>query len=698
MNSTKGTGDRSASLDPVYRRVEVMREFSDAVHAAFTTLKATLAHIGIADIKSPRPTFHLVRRVWPQDRDAAASFAYSFYAPEALDPDSDVAGKLIERIFQDLDQKLHPPFSTYLDWMREKRNVQAVRQAIKWFEAERTRAQFHEWFEAERTRAQSQGGGGEETLRRNLVHYLLLLFSRTPIDGGIATTLLKEEYRPKGPKDLATLPIMYVETYRGTSSEGGALPPLRVVPLSGSDENGKPFKTEQDSVSDLPDFFLDIMDPWFREGTLPDPKPGERRVSLSASREGLHMLWLPVFDFVRGDRNAGFFLGWAFQQLWQDASGSNDLTETPEVLRAMREYAVACRQPFALLSSRLSEQGLREVLAQDPSRDTDAVKGAVDSLKRHLYLVQAWDPVDEPGACTPEAGDWCVDGDGRLKVSLGPGRFDDQELFWRESLKHRPPTIVLRPREGEFSRPHDDDATECYGQIARWVRVIFSFFQQTLLRLEHARVAEAHRVKGDLVATFSHSFGKVADSAAQALQVSSPAEIVQRVQRILNGALEDLPKNSREQIRRIVQELEPLSTIATNPGVHLFTAYLKPQIEQLYNSVALVERVRDPKKLRQGEPVLLRRLVDDVVRNLLLDVAWRAPFALLYLLGWGSRKNANKRADYPKELTRIERTAMLHGPLAYVRSRRRLRRVRSASRPAAQATPTMAVDATHQGG
>lgn len=91
---------------------------------------------------------------------------------------------------------------------------------------------------------------------------------------------------------------------------------------------------------------------------------------------------------------------------------------------------------------------------------------------------------------------------------------------------------------------------------------------------------------------------------------------------------------------------------------------------------------------------LMKILVDKPWR--LLDLAIRVPHGLLFLLNSRSTKNVKKLSDYPKELTRIERKGMLHGPLAYLRSRRRAKkmnlyanlggsRVATASAPAARA-------------
>jgi phosphoheptose isomerase/GT2 family glycosyltransferase len=59
--------------------------------------------------------------------------------------------------------------------------------------------------------------------------------------------------------------------------------------------------------------------------------------------------------------------------------------------------------------------------------------------------------------------------------------------------------------------------------------------------------------------------------------------------------------------------------------------------------------------------------------QLLLDIARKLPRGLVYALSPRSPKNAHKRPDYPKELTRVERWGLLRAPVAYMRSRRRVR-------------------------
>jgi GT2 family glycosyltransferase len=58
--------------------------------------------------------------------------------------------------------------------------------------------------------------------------------------------------------------------------------------------------------------------------------------------------------------------------------------------------------------------------------------------------------------------------------------------------------------------------------------------------------------------------------------------------------------------------------------------------------------------------------------GLTLTFARKVPAGLRFALGSGSAsKNAQKRADYPNELTRLELWGMLYGPVGYLRSRRR---------------------------
>jgi len=74
-----------------------------------------------------------------------------------------------------------------------------------------------------------------------------------------------------------------------------------------------------------------------------------------------------------------------------------------------------------------------------------------------------------------------------------------------------------------------------------------------------------------------------------------------------------------------------------------------------------------------GLTALLTRTVVKKPR-LLLDIAGKVPYGLIYALNPNSDKNKQKDDTYPQELTRLELQGMFYGPLAYWRSRRNVQR------------------------
>lgn len=71
---------------------------------------------------------------------------------------------------------------------------------------------------------------------------------------------------------------------------------------------------------------------------------------------------------------------------------------------------------------------------------------------------------------------------------------------------------------------------------------------------------------------------------------------------------------------------------------------------------------------------LMKTLVDRPTR--LFDLLTRIPYGLFFTLSDRSPKNSKKRSDYPDELTRLERKGMIYGPIAYLRSRWKVRQLR----------------------
>jgi glycosyltransferase involved in cell wall biosynthesis len=67
--------------------------------------------------------------------------------------------------------------------------------------------------------------------------------------------------------------------------------------------------------------------------------------------------------------------------------------------------------------------------------------------------------------------------------------------------------------------------------------------------------------------------------------------------------------------------------------------------------------------------------------RLLPDFLGKLPRGILFAFGSRSSHHAGKRPDYPRELTWLEIRGLLYGPLAYLRSRRRLARATRRARP-----------------
>lgn len=67
--------------------------------------------------------------------------------------------------------------------------------------------------------------------------------------------------------------------------------------------------------------------------------------------------------------------------------------------------------------------------------------------------------------------------------------------------------------------------------------------------------------------------------------------------------------------------------------------------------------------------------------NLLLDITSKIPAGIKYVFDPKSAKNQQKTSRYPHELERIERKGMLYGPIAYLISRWRYRKLRKSHTP-----------------
>lgn len=67
--------------------------------------------------------------------------------------------------------------------------------------------------------------------------------------------------------------------------------------------------------------------------------------------------------------------------------------------------------------------------------------------------------------------------------------------------------------------------------------------------------------------------------------------------------------------------------------------------------------------------------------RLLFNFLLKLPYGLYFTLSSSSSKNSKKSSNYPKELTKLELKGMLYGPLAYLRSYWKVRRIRQPLSP-----------------
>lgn len=591
-----------ATLEPVYRRVEILEQFTISLRRAYEELNKQFESIHpTLRLHAPEkaPPFHLVRRVWrPSESDLGLRpyFAYAFFNRESFTPDD--LDKIRLLLYSQTDEPT-ADFQAFLDeWQRQRYRPQAVDGAIRWL----TSPKDHKPASVE-----------------EFHHWLLMLYSHTQLRGGIQGTLL-EYFDAK----FHMMPAVYVHTLNEESSNTEGLPKLSLVPLdeshgfSGSVVDQLPLEGGLGAAgSSATRFFLDILDTWFRYG------PCDRQEKVMSDRIGLHMLWIPVFDFYSNHGTpAGMFQGWIFKFLGplQDA-----VALSREGLEGLRTYADSCRVALPLLSDRLYEQAMREVSSQE------VVDGdPTETLCKHIHHLEGW------AATRLEHEDWAEERPGRaarplkprtegLDVSLRMTRFDDPRL-WGETDRPAGPALTLRlvPLDNaEFSSPCGYEFIEKYqDRVAARIRELYRQFRLSDLRVRRAEEAEAQRVKGDLVATFAHTFGKVGDAIDASLAQQSPQSIVKQLRGRLNAAAGlGSSASAQDILRSLSKELEPLATADSNPGVSLFRSFFLPQVAGFYERVLLLDRLRGTASVPSPQPIPIAALVDDVIRGRLLDVA-----------------------------------------------------------------------------
>ncbi len=135
------------------------------------------------------------------------------------------------------------------------------------------------------------------------------------------------------------------------------------------------------------------------------------------------------------------------------------------------------------------------------------------------------------------------------------------------------------------------------------------------------------------------------------------------------------------------------------PDLEAYFQVIIKGYQLVYEPTALVHHIhrRDYAKLRKQvfsygcgfTAYITKWLIKEPHR--ILDFAAGVPYGLFMLLSPRSSKQRKKKADYPKELSRLELLGMLYGPLAYVHSWWHERRVNASQR---QHGPTTLTEVT----
>ncbi len=462
---------QKSTLNPIYRRVEIMEEFTHSVRRSYEELEKKLQGTGFKLKELDKSPFQFISRAWPPDQDEPAFFYYRYFNCRSFDDDPSALSKVRGALYENM--KLTAGFEAYLGSIDS--DSAAVKKARSWLAEE----------------GQSSSNGAE------LHHHLLVLFCNTPVFGLIPGTLLEIMTKAASSADCgASIPMSYyvktVSPFRGASQ----YPSLSITPLTregpGKERLEEQKPIHENEAASARDFFLEGPDSWFRYGPTAD-----------AGLIGIHMLWLPVFGFYgKGGLPGGFFRGWIFQFLGERWQGrlSN------EYLASLAKYAGICHLSLPLLSGRLFEQALREVQSEDlVERD------ALRTLCEYIHRVGGWaKPSVEknPVWLVPGGKVFHVDRAGAVEVSLESGPLD--ELWrWTQAAKGDVTdrvAIRLVPRSGEFWEPPEEDY---WALVAAEVRELYLHFSLMAKRINSAEEARLAKLETSREVALAHTYKRV---------------------------------------------------------------------------------------------------------------------------------------------------------------------------------------------
>ena len=447
------------SLEPVYQRSLALREYTESLALAFTNW------VRPEHSQEAVPEFRHVRRVWHHKDDPAYAYAY-FRLPDSGSKEwqerfEEQVSALAHKAFDSGGPK--PELSSYINWVVDRQgHLRAVETAGKWL--------------------RDQTSDSVKYQLPRFHHHLLMLYSRTPVTGGIPGTLtgmlsatkgqaFLVTTKPEGSNDAPDLPKLDVLRFPEVTNFVGVNQEPVVAPAKGSTEQTR--------------FFLNVLDPWFREGIVSDPNPEDGTLD----RSGITMLWIPIFDFHHKDEVAGWFQGWIFQVLPNDRG----------VL--LQKYVKTCRQPLGLLASRLADQALREAMNQPLAKDGKPLS----SVKQTIHLLGGWRENDPTQTLNPGTTFEYDSDSSTLTIWLRQTEFDEGSSASTPTRTTSPSVthLVLSHTGDEFLAPEEASEAECFGRLAARIRDLFREFELDHERLRAAEVdlqrSAVHSLKNHLV-------------------------------------------------------------------------------------------------------------------------------------------------------------------------------------------------------
>ena len=435
-----------------------------------------------------------------------------------------------------------------------------------------------------------------------LHHYLLSLYTRMPVEGGIPSAL-EAIFCKKVPTAalLRTVPPMQT------------LPSIQVVSCQLREDGlevsdvGEIYPqadllVEYDEAKDLTIHDLyQFLDSLFRNVEEAfGPLRLRRWASSRKDEKGEtllynNLLFFPVYAYYSSDHlePSGPFLGWLFQFLPQHQQPAmrtlcslleGDAKAGGSRIDVLRKYLEECRQRLPLLASNLVEIASGEVLIQDIAVDSSRSRQeeSVEFLARQLQRSQPWQTVTKGTWNYVDSGEYWkpqeVEGNRitSIEIRLDPSPLDDRARWGFEDASREQCRSLLLVAENDGILLPSNQQHSFYKHFTRQIRALYR-----QLKLREAREkAEGSLMLSDLAHTFAHTFVK--------LGVSISTSVGRRPQigylKSLAGRLLDLHlEEEKDAINHVIHALED------NPATDLYDYFFK-SLNTFNSTIQLVDQ------------------------------------------------------------------------------------------------------------